>query len=103
VPETVCREAGTLASSSPERIALRHWLRPALSAFPFVDKLQERLGLGVARAELQRLIKIGSRTRQIGLVQQMINAPEQVIPRVQRPHTHDAFGDSGGLANISSW
>ena len=40
---------------------------PLLRTFPLVHELEERLGFRVARAELQSLVKIGSRPRQIGL------------------------------------
>ena len=71
--------------------------RRSLSAFPLVDELQERRGFGITGAELQRLIKIGSRPRQVGLVQQMIDAHEQMRPRVERPHLHNTFSDFSGF------
>jgi hypothetical protein len=43
---------------------------------PLFEELQKRLGFGVARAELQRLVEIGARPRPIGLIQQVINTHE---------------------------
>jgi len=40
------------------KVGLRWCLRPGLCAFPCVEELQERLGFGVAWAELQGLVEI---------------------------------------------